>query len=111
MAIKVAINGFGRMGRDIFRASLGAKEIDFVAVNDITDTKTLAHLLKYDSVLGNLHHDISESENGIKVEGKEFKVFSERDPAAIPWESVGAEIEDGSCYCRLSGAALERLGS
>jgi glyceraldehyde 3-phosphate dehydrogenase len=63
-----------------------------VAVNDLTDPKTLAHLLKYDSVLGNLHHDISASENGIKVDSKEFRVFSERDPAAIPWESVGAEI-------------------
>jgi glyceraldehyde 3-phosphate dehydrogenase len=92
MAVKVGINGFGRIGRNIFRTALGDPDIDFVAVNDITDTKTLAHLLKYDSVLGNLHHDISESENGIKVEGKEFKVFSERDPAAIPWESVGAEI-------------------
>ncbi len=92
MAVKVGINGFGRIGRNIFRTALGDQAIEFVAVNDITDTKTLAHLLKYDSVLGNLHHDISESENGIKVEGKEFRVFSERDPAAIPWESVGAEI-------------------
>jgi glyceraldehyde 3-phosphate dehydrogenase len=92
MAVKVGINGFGRIGRNIFRTALGDKDIDFVAVNDITDTRTLAHLLKYDSVLGNLHHDISASENGIKVEGKEFRVFSERDPAAIPWESVGAEI-------------------
>ncbi len=92
MAVKVGINGFGRIGRNIFRTALGDRDIEFVAVNDITDTKTLAHLLKYDSVLGNLHHDISESENGITVEGKEFRVFSERDPAAIPWESVGAEI-------------------
>jgi len=92
MAVKVGINGFGRIGRNIFRTALGDQDINIVAVNDITDTRTLAHLLKYDSVLGNLHHDISESENGIKVEGKEFRVFSERDPAAIPWESVGAEI-------------------
>jgi glyceraldehyde 3-phosphate dehydrogenase len=92
MAVKVGINGFGRIGRNIFRTALGDQDIDFVAVNDITDTKTLAHLLKYDSVLGNLHHDISASEHGIRVEGKEFRVFSERDPAAIPWESVGAEI-------------------
>src|SRR3989440_915536 len=92
MAVKVGINGFGRIGRNIFRTSLGDNEIDFVAVNDITDTKTLAHLLKYDSVLGNLHHDISASGNGIKVDGEEFRVFSERDPAAIPWESVGAEV-------------------
>src|SRR5260221_8238628 len=92
MAVKVGINGFGRIGRNIFRTALGDKDIDFVAVNDITDTKTLAHLLKYDSVLGNLHHDISASENGITVEGEEFRVFSERDPAQIPWESVGADI-------------------
>src|SRR5437588_4922479 len=92
MAVKVGINGFGRIGRNIFRTALGDKEIEFVAVNDITDTKTLAHLLKYDSVLGNLHHDIKTSGNGITVEGKEFHVFSERDPASIPWGLVGAEI-------------------
>src|SRR2546422_602428 len=92
MAVKVGINGFGRIGRNVFRASLGNSDIDFVAVNDLTDTKTLAHLLKYDSVLGNLGHDISATETGIKVEGKEFRVFSQRDPAAIDWESVGAEI-------------------
>jgi glyceraldehyde 3-phosphate dehydrogenase len=92
MAVKVGINGFGRIGRNIFRASIGDREIDFVAVNDLTDTKTLAHLLKYDSVLGNLEHEISSTERGIRVEGEEFKVFSQRDPAAIDWESVGAEI-------------------
>ncbi|MCM3870987.1 MAG: type I glyceraldehyde-3-phosphate dehydrogenase [Pyrinomonadaceae bacterium] len=92
MAVKVGINGFGRIGRNIFRTSLGDADIDFVAVNDLTDTKTLAHLLKYDSVLGNLDHDISSTENGIKVEGEEFRVFSQRDPAAIDWESVGAQI-------------------
>src|ERR1700716_67022 len=92
MAVKVGINGFGRIGRNIFRTALGDKDIDFVAVNDLTDTKTLAHLLKYDSVLGNLAHEISATESGIKVEGREFRVFSQRDPAAIDWESVGAEI-------------------
>ena len=92
MAVKVGINGFGRIGRNIFRTALGDKEIEFVAVNDITDTKTLAHLLKYDSVLGNLHHDIKTSGNGITVEGKEFHVFSERDPASIPWGSLGVQI-------------------
>jgi glyceraldehyde 3-phosphate dehydrogenase len=92
VAIKVAINGFGRIGRNIFRASLGDEDIEFVAVNDITDTKTLAHLLKYDSVLGNLHHDIKTSDHGIAVEGKEFHVFSERDPGSIPWGLVGAEV-------------------
>jgi glyceraldehyde 3-phosphate dehydrogenase len=92
MAIKVGINGFGRIGRNVLRASLGDSDIDFVAVNDITDTKTLAHLLKYDSVLGNLEHDIQATENGIRVDTDEFRVFSVRDPAAIPWDSVGAEI-------------------
>src|SRR5213083_1180402 len=92
MAVKVGINGFGRIGRNIFRTSIGDPDIDFVAVNDLTDTKTLAHLLKYDSVLGNLDHEISSTENGIRVEGDEFRVFSQRDPAAIDWESVGAEI-------------------
>ncbi len=92
MAIKVAINGFGRIGRNIFRASLGDRDIEFVAVNDITDTKTLAHLLKYDSVLGNLDHEIKTSDHGIAVEGKDFHVFSERDPGSIPWGLVGAEI-------------------
>ena len=85
MAVKVGINGFGRIGRNIFRTSLGDPDIDFVAVNDLTDTKTLAHLLKYDSVLGNLDHDISSTENGITVEGEEFREFSQRDPAAIDW--------------------------
>jgi len=92
MAVKVGINGFGRIGRNIFRSSIGDKDIDFVAVNDLTDTKTLAHLLKYDSVLGNLEHDIASTDNGIRVGDEEFKVFSQRDPAAIDWESVGAEI-------------------
>ncbi|MDT7541493.1 MAG: hypothetical protein QOE33_1397 [Acidobacteriota bacterium] len=92
MAVKVGINGFGRIGRNIMRTSLGDAEIDFVAVNDITDTKTLAHLLKYDSVLGNLHHEISATDKGIKVGDDEFRVFSERDPALIPWDEVGAEV-------------------
>jgi len=92
MAVKVGINGFGRIGRNVLRTSLGDPDIHFVAVNDLTDTKTLAHLLKYDSVLGNLNHQITATENGIKVEDQEFRVFSQRDPAAIDWESVGAEI-------------------
>ena len=92
MAVKVGINGFGRIGRNIFRTSIGDPDIDFVAVNDLTSTKALAHLLKYDSVLGNLDHKITATENGIRVEDEEFRVFSERDPAAIDWESVGAEI-------------------
>ena len=92
MAIKVGINGFGRIGRNVLRTCLGDKEIDFVAVNDITDTQTLAHLLKYDSVLGNLEEDIQATENGIRVGADEFRVFSEKDPAQIPWDEVGAEV-------------------
>jgi glyceraldehyde 3-phosphate dehydrogenase len=113
MAVKVGINGFGRIGRNIFRTALGDKDIDFVGVNDITDTKTLAHLLKYDSVLGNLHHDISESEKGITVEGEEFRVFSERDPALIPWESVGAEIviESTGLFTKAEDARKHLRGS
>jgi glyceraldehyde 3-phosphate dehydrogenase len=90
--IRVGINGFGRIGRNIFRAALGRGEIDFVAVNDITDTKTLAHLLKYDSVLGNLDAHIKATGDSINVDGEEFRVFSERDPGKIDWASVGAEI-------------------
>ncbi len=92
MAIKVGINGFGRIGRAVVRTWLGDPEIDLVAVNDLTDTKTLAHLLKYDSVMGNLDHDISAGDGTINVEGDSFRVFSEKDPAQIPWEDVGAEI-------------------
>jgi glyceraldehyde 3-phosphate dehydrogenase len=92
MGIKVGINGFGRIGRNIMRAAMNKGDIDFVAVNDITDTHTLAHLLKYDSVLGNLEANIHAGENSITVNGDEFKVFSERDPAKIDWASVGAEI-------------------
>src|SRR6266511_1808925 len=82
MAIKVGINGFGRIGRNVLRSALGDKEIDFVAVNDLTDTETLAHLLKYDSILGNLEEDISYTENTIKVGDDEFRVFAEKEKAA-----------------------------
>ena len=92
MGIKVGINGFGRIGRNVFRSALGTDDFDFVAVNDLTDTPTLAHLLKYDSVMGNLESDISSSGDSITVDGDSFRVFSERDPAQIPWEEVGAEV-------------------
>ncbi|HEU4388718.1 MAG TPA: type I glyceraldehyde-3-phosphate dehydrogenase [Blastocatellia bacterium] len=92
MAIKVGINGFGRIGRNVLRAAMKSGDINFVAVNDITDTKTLAHLLKYDSVLGNLDADIKAGQNSITVNGDEFRVFTERDPGKIDWASVGAEI-------------------
>src|SRR6201998_2141796 len=92
MPIKVGINGFGRIGRNIVRTALDDKNIQFVAVNDITDAKTLAHLLKYDSVLGNLPHTITHTDNSISVEGRSFKVFKTKDPAEIDWASVGADI-------------------
>jgi glyceraldehyde 3-phosphate dehydrogenase len=92
MAVKVAINGFGRIGRNVFRASLDSPDVDIVAVNDITDTKTLAHLLKHDSVLGTLAADVKAAGDGIQVNGKQVRVFAERDPAQIPWGTVGAQI-------------------
>lgn len=92
MAIKIGINGFGRIGRNVLRACLGNNDFDFVAVNDLTDTRTLAHLLKYDSVLGNLDQEITHTDSTITVDGDEIRVFSERDPSLIPWEEVGAEI-------------------
>src|SRR5499427_10052844 len=92
MAIKVGINGFGRIGRNVLRASMNDPNLEFVAVNDLTDPKTLAHLLKYDSILGNLKNDISAGPDFIKVDGKTIKVFKEKDPAALPWESVGAQV-------------------
>jgi glyceraldehyde 3-phosphate dehydrogenase len=92
MAIKVGINGFGRIGRNVMRASLDDPNIEFVAVNDLTDPKTLAHLLKYDSILGNLHNKISAGADCISVDNKSFKVFAEKDPAKLPWESVGAQV-------------------
>jgi glyceraldehyde 3-phosphate dehydrogenase len=92
MAIKVGINGFGRIGRNVLRASLSDSNIEFVAVNDLTDPKTLAHLLKYDSILGNLPHMITAGSDSIAVDNKTIKVFAEKDPAKLPWESVGAQV-------------------
>ena len=92
MAIKVGINGFGRIGRNVLRASLNDSNIEFVAVNDLTDPSTLAHLLKYDSILGNLAHKITAGSDSITVDNKTIKVFAEKDPAKLPWESVGAQV-------------------
>ena len=92
MAIKVGINGFGRIGRNIFRAAMNDSALDFVAVNDITDAKTLAHLLKYDSSLGVLNAEVKVGDNAVFVNGKEIKVVAERDPANIPWKDLGAEV-------------------
>src|ERR1700674_2140766 len=92
MAVKVGINGFGRIGRNIMRAALGDTSIDFVAVNDLTSAHTLAHLLKYDSVLGNLHAKVEAKHDTISVDGDEFKVLSMRDPAQLPWKDLGIDI-------------------
>jgi glyceraldehyde 3-phosphate dehydrogenase len=92
MAVKVGINGFGRIGRNVFRSALGNPDIEFVAVNDLTTPATLAHLLKYDSILGNLQHDIKHGADFISVDGKQVKVFAERDPAKLDWASVGAQV-------------------
>lgn len=113
MAIKVGINGFGRIGRNVLRTALGDADFDFVAVNDLTDTKTLAHLLKYDSIMGNLHQTITAEGDTIKVDNDSFKVFSEKDPAAIDWESVGAEvvIESTGRFTKAEDAAKHLRGS
>jgi glyceraldehyde 3-phosphate dehydrogenase len=92
MTVKVGINGFGRIGRNVLRTAIDDHNIEFVAVNDLTSPATLAHLLKYDSILGNLKQDIQASGDSIMVGGKPIKVFSEKDPAAINWESVGAQV-------------------
>ncbi|HWG59235.1 MAG TPA: type I glyceraldehyde-3-phosphate dehydrogenase [Candidatus Acidoferrales bacterium] len=92
MPVKVGINGFGRIGRNIFRAALGDPAIEIVAVNDITDSKTLAHLLKYDSILGNLPNKVTNREDSISVDGKPIKVFRTKDPAELDWASVGAKL-------------------
>jgi glyceraldehyde 3-phosphate dehydrogenase len=92
MAVKVGINGFGRIGRNIVRAALHRSDVEFVAVNDLTDTKTLAHLLKYDSVLGTIDAEVTHDADSITVDGKKIKVFAIKDPAELDWASVGAEV-------------------
>src|SRR6476661_1710503 len=91
--LKAGINGFGRIGRNVFRAAHAqGADIDWVGVNDITDTKTLAQLLKYDSILGRFPGTVEHTENSLVIDGKELKVFSERDPAALPWGDLGADV-------------------
>ena len=90
--MRIGINGFGRIGRNIMRAALNDKNIDFVAVNDLTNSATLAHLLKYDSVLGNLHAKVEATPEGISVDGDAFKVLSMRDPAQLPWKELGVDV-------------------
>jgi glyceraldehyde 3-phosphate dehydrogenase len=107
MAVRVGINGFGRIGRNIMRAALGSQDIDFVAVNDLTNAKTLAHLLKYDSVLGNLHATVKASDKGITVDGEEFQVLSTKDPAQLPWKELGVDVvfESTGLFTDRDGAA------
>jgi len=108
MAVKVGINGFGRIGRNLFRAAKAAgADIDFVAVNDLTDAETLGHLLKYDSILGRFPGEVAAGEASISVDGTELKVLSERDPAALPWAELGAEvvIESTGLFTKREGAA------
>src|SRR5207302_4107046 len=92
MPVRVGINGFGRIGRNIMRAALGDRNIDFVAVNDLTNAHMLAHLLKCDSVLGNLRATVEARGESISVDGDEFKVLSMRDPAQLPWKDLGVDI-------------------
>jgi len=92
MAVRVGINGFGRIGRNIMRAALGDRTIDFVAVNDLTNAATLAHLLKYDSILGNLHAKVEATSDAISVDGDEFKVLAIKDPAQLPWKDLGVDV-------------------
>jgi len=107
MAVKVGINGFGRIGRNIMRAAMGSSDIDFVAVNDLTNAATLAHLLKYDSVLGNLDADVKASGDGITVGGDSFKVLSIKDPAQLPWKDLGVDVvfESTGIFTGRDGAA------
>jgi len=92
MSVKVAINGFGRIGRLVFRAGLKSNEVDFVAVNDLTDAKTMAHLLKYDSVHGILDAEVKATGGSILINGRELKTFTQKDPAALPWKALGVDV-------------------
>ncbi|MGE0592634.1 MAG: type I glyceraldehyde-3-phosphate dehydrogenase [Vicinamibacterales bacterium] len=107
MAVKVGINGFGRIGRNIMRAALGSSDVDFVAVNDLTNASTLAHLLKYDSVLGNLHADVTAEGDAIRVGDDAFTVLSIKDPAQLPWKDLGVDVvfESTGIFTGRDGAA------
>src|ERR1044072_561487 len=112
MPVRVGINGLGRIGRNIMRAALGDKDIDFVAVNDLTSAETLAHLLKYDSVLGNLHAKVEARKDAIAVDGDEFKVLSLRDPAQLPWKDLGVDVvfESTGLFTERDAAAKQLSG-
>src|SRR5436190_19986088 len=113
MAIKVGINGFGRIGRNVFRATMGDKDIEIVAVNDITDPKTLSYLLKYDSVLGSLKAKVGSGEDSITVDGKSVRVFKERDPGKIDWPSLGVDlvVESTGFFTNAEDAKKHMRGS
>jgi len=106
MAVRVGINGFGRIGRNIMRATLAHDDVDFVAVNDLTNAATLAHLLKYDSVIGNLSAEVKATADGISVDGDEFKVFAQKDPAQLPWKDLGVDVvfESTGIFTNREGA-------
>ena len=111
MSIRVGINGFGRIGRHVLRIGLGREDLEFVGINDITDTETLAHLFKYDSVFGRYPGEVECNGEGITVDGKFIKVFSERDPANIPWAETGAQvIAEASGIFRTREAAAAHMG-
>ena len=112
MAVRVGINGFGRIGRNIMRAAMGNRDIDFVAVNDLTDAATLAHLLKYDSVLGNIKAEVKAEGDGITVDGDAFKVLALKDPAQLPWKDLGVDVvfESTGIFATREGAT-KHLGA
>src|SRR4051794_29280949 len=120
MAVRVGINGFGRIGRNVVRAALGRNDVEFVAVNDLTDTKTLAHFLKYDSVLGRLHEEVTCDADSITVGVKKIRVFATKDPAELDWSSVAAQVvvestgrfTDAKDACQhLRGAGTKAISS
>src|SRR5690348_16268532 len=113
MPVKVGINGFGRIGRNVVRAALHNPEIEFVAINDLTDTKTLAHLTKYDSVLGSLHEDVRVEGDSIIIGSNKIKVFAVKDPAVLDWNSLGAQvvIESTGKFTDKAGASKYLRGS
>ena len=117
MAVKVGINGFGRIGRNVLRSALGNPEIEFVAINDLTSPVTLAHLLKYDSILGNIENEIQATEGAITIDSKTIKVFAERDPQKLDWNATGAEIivestghfTDATKACQHLGGSVKKV--
>src|SRR4051812_45920239 len=113
MPIKVGINGFGRIGRNVVRAGLSNPEVEFVAADDLTDTKTLAHLLKYDSILGQLKHSVKAESDHIVVDGKKIHIFAIKDPAEIDWSSFGVDVvvESTGRFTDAKDAAKHLRGS